>query len=228
MAMTSELPGQAALFPKLLDLGCGAGGAGEGYHRAGFAVVGVDINPQPNYPFTFIQADALTFPLDGYDAIHLSAPCQRWAVATRSQRRNGTQYPDLITPMRPRLEAAGVPWVMENVPEAPLRHDLLLCGCMFGLEIDGVGYLNRLRAFELSWQPGGAGQPPHLRHKGPAISVAGHGTPAWQRRLTGHVRVAQWRQVMGIGWTTREELTEAIPPTYTEYVGRCLMGVLGG
>ncbi len=220
-----ELPGQAPLFPTLLDLGGGAGGAAEGYYRAGFMVTGVDIMPQPNYPFTFIQADMLTFDLGGYDAIHLSAPCQRWAQATRSQRRGGAQYPDLITPMRPRLEAAGVPWVMENVTEAPLRHDLLLCGCMFGLEIEGMGYLNRLRAFELSWQPTGV-QPVHQPHNGPAISVAGHGTPTWQRRLTGHVRVAQWREVMGIDWTTREELTEAIPPAYTEYTGKLLMEIL--
>ena len=215
---------------RILDLGGGAGGAARGYQLAGFHVTGVDINHQPRYAGDeFIQADMLTFDLGGYDAIHLSAPCQRWAPATRGQRANGARYPDLITPMRPRLEATGVPWVMENVPQAPLRAGLLLCGCMFGLEIAGVGYLNRLRAFEFGgpgW-PSGV-QPVHQEHRGHAISICGHGTPAWQRRLTGHVPVAQWRQVMGISWMTREELTEAVPPAFTGYVGELLREVLDG
>jgi DNA (cytosine-5)-methyltransferase 1 len=203
--------------PRLLDLGCGGGGASMGYHRAGFEVTGVDIVHQKNYPFTFIQADALTFPLDGFDAIHASMPCQLWALATLGQRKAGKIYPDLITPLRPRLEASGVPWVMENVPGAPLRADMELCGCMFGLELDGM-QLRRTRIFELSWRP--EVKPVKHDHHGPAISIAGHGTPAWQRRLTGHVPVARWREVMGISWTTRDELTEAIPPVYTEHVGR--------
>ena len=210
---------------RLLDLGCGAGGAAWGYHLAlgdGWEITGVDNRPQPNYPFEFRQADMLTFDLGGYDAIHLSAPCQRWSQATRSHRHNGKAYPDLVTPMRPRLEAAGVPWVMENVPEAPMRHDLLLCGCMFGLEIEGVGCLKRLRAFEAGGGWPLPAQPLHRKHSGPAITICGHGTTQWQRRLTGHVGVAQWRQVMGIGWSTRAELAEAIPPAYTGYVGQWL------
>lgn len=207
---------------RLLDLGCNIGGASRGYEQAGFDVTGVDILPQPRYPGRFIQADALTFPLDGYDAIHWSAPCQRWSQATLSQRRRDPErYPDLITPMRPRLIAAGVPYVMENVPKAPLRHDLELCGCMFCLEIPGVGQLRRLRKFEMSWQP--VTRAHGHRHIMPAISVAGHGTPAWQREITGHIGVAVWRQVMGITWPVRrEELTEAIPPAYTFYVGHML------
>lgn len=207
---------------KLLDLGCGAGGAAWGYHLAGFDdITGVDINPQPRYPFNFVQANMLTFLLEGYDAIHLSAPCQFAALATLSQRKQGKVYPDLITPMRPRLEASGSLWVMENVPGAPLRGDLRLCGCHFGLEIPGVGELRRERWFETSWH--GSGDLPEHRHALPAISIAGHGTPQWMRAKTGHVGVALWREIMGIGWTTRAELTEAVPPAYTEYVGKAIL-----
>jgi DNA (cytosine-5)-methyltransferase 1 len=205
--------------PRLADIGCGAGGAGAGY-ASWFDVTGIDIAPQPRYPFPFIQADMLTVDLEGYDAIHLSAPCQRWSLSTLGQRRNGKEYPDLITPMRPRLEATGKPWVMENVPEAPLRADVQLCGCHFGLIMPGVGYLKRLRSFELSWHPA----PIRFRHRheGPAISICGHGTPHWTRKRTGHIPVARWRELMGIDWTTRQELTEAIPPAYTVYAGLLL------
>jgi DNA (cytosine-5)-methyltransferase 1 len=218
---------------RLLDVGCGGGGAGVGYDSAGFQVTGLDIAPQPNYPFEFIQADGLEFladpaNLEPFDAIHCSWPCQFRALATLSQRRNGREYPDLITPGRKLLEAQPRPWVMENVPEAPLRPDIVLCGCMFGLEVDvpgiGICQLRRERVFETSWRCSVL-TPPHSHH-GPAISIAGHGTPSWMRKRTGHVGVALWRQVMGIGWTTRAELTEAIPPAYSELVGGLLMEVL--
>jgi len=150
-------------------------------------------------------------------AIHASPPCQRWAQVTLSQRRNGKEYPDLIAPTRTLLEASGLPWVIENVPDTPLRPDIRLCGCQFGLTLPGVGYLKRERWFETSWR-GFHLEMPH-RHTGHAISIAGHGTPAWMRAKTGHIGVAEWRRVMGIDWTTRDELTEAIPPAYTEYVG---------
>src|SRR5215467_701837 len=128
--------------PRLLDLFCGAGGAAMGYHRAGFDVVGVDIKPQPRYPFTFIQADAMTFPLEGFDAIHASPPCQAYI---RSGMYDKSRHPDLLPPVRCQLERSDVPWVIENVPGAPMRVDLKLCGCMFGL---GVA---RQRWFETSW-----------------------------------------------------------------------------
>lgn len=212
--------------PRLLDLGCCTGSAGYGYELAGFDVTGVDILDRPRHRGKFIQGDALTFDLSGYQAVHWSAPCQRWAQATLSQRkRDPERYPDLITPMRPRLEEFGGLWVMENVPPAPLRHDLELCGCMFGLEIEGVGQLLRPRAFEMSWPL--LDLPMPHDHHAPAISIAGHGTPSWQRRVTGHVPVAYWRQLLGIDWPTRrEELTEAIPHVYTRYVGGLLMAAL--
>lgn len=207
--------------PRLADLGCGGGGAGWGYDLAGFEVTGFDLYPQPHYPFTFCQADMRDVELGGFDAVHVSAPCQLWSPSTLSQRRAGRVYPDLITPMRPRLAAYRGPWVMENVPEAPLRHDLVLCGCQFGLEIPGVGQLLRPRAFEFSWRP--VLPPRGHDHRLPAISVCGHGTPAWQRRRTGHIRVAAWREVMGISWTDRARLAEAVPPVYTQLAGDLLM-----
>jgi DNA (cytosine-5)-methyltransferase 1 len=220
--------------PRLLDLFCGAGGAGMGYHRAGFEVAGADVVPQPRYPFPFVEADAPGvvdrllargsaggYRLGDFGAIHASPPCQCWAQATVGQRRAGKVYPDLIAPLRPRLARVTVPWVIENVPRAPLRPDFRLCGCMFGLDLPGVGQLRRERWFETSWHALTFQAPHH--HWGPAISIAGHGTPAWMRARTGHIGVAEWRQVMGIGWTTRQELTEAIPPAYTELTGRALL-----
>jgi DNA (cytosine-5)-methyltransferase 1 len=213
--------------PRLLDLCCGAGGAAAGYARAGFAVTGVDIEPQSDFPFEFIRGDALEVLADSrfvrrFDAVHASPPCQRWATATLSQRKAGKEYPDLVTPIRPLLEATGLPYVMENVPQAPLRADLTLCGCMFGLELPGVGQLRRERIFELSWKP--AIEPLPHNHVLPSISICGHGTPSWARKATGHITVAQWREVLGIGWVrNREALTEAIPPAYTEHAGKLLM-----
>ena len=217
--------------PKLLDLCSGAGGAGAGYHRAGFDVIGVDVVPQPRYPFPFIEAGAIEvldrllaggdvagYQLGDLAGIDSSPPCQAWSQATLSQRRAGKVYPDLLTPLRPLLEASGLPYVIENVPGAPLRPDFKLCGCMFGLEIPAVGQLRRERWFETSWHEFGF-QMPH-RHWGPAISIAGHGTPQWMRARTGHIGATTWRQVMDVSWTTRQELTEAVPPCIPR-VRRC-------
>jgi len=213
--------------PKLLDLYSCAGGAGFGYDLAGFDVTGVDRDPQPNYPFKFIEADALEVLADRrslaqFSAVHASPPCQFRALATLSQRMAGAEYPDLIGPTRALLQANfDGPWVIENVPDTPLRPDIRLCGCMFGLELPGVGYLKRERWFETSWRAFGL-EMTH-QHRGRAISIAGHGTPSWMRARTGHIGVAAWRQVMGVGWTTRQELTEALPPAYTAYVGGLLL-----
>ena len=215
-------------LPRLLDVGCCAGGGAWGYHLAGLKVTGVDVVPQPNYPFEFIQADGLEFladpaNLEPFDAIHCSWPCQKWA---RASRHNGRVYPDLVTPGRKLLQAQPRPWIMENVPDSPLRPDVVLCGCYFDLELPGTGQLIRARAFETSW--GASVALPAHDHHAPAISIAGHGTPSWARARTGHIRVADWREVMGITWTNRAELAEAIPPAYTKFMGALLLDVLAG
>lgn len=211
-----ELRGKSARKPLLLDLFCGAGGAGMGYHRAGFDVVGVDIAPQPRYPFTFHQADAMAFPLDGFDAIHASPPCQRFAVAGTT-RALGEAHPDLLTPTRARLRAWGGPYVVENVPNAPMPTAVLLCGSTFGLPIV------RHRLFEI--------EPPtlvpSLCHQKRFARSVDHGAgfypyargtwePAWRE----HVLPSVWP------WMTLAEAGQAIPPAYTEHIGRHLLAVL--
>jgi DNA (cytosine-5)-methyltransferase 1 len=208
--------------PRLLDLFCGAGGATAGYQRAGFYVVGVDHRPMPNYcGDEFVQADALDPPVfyDEFDAIHASPPCQAYTLSALSQRKAGKEYPDLLGPTRDLLEATGLPWVIENVPGAPMRADFKLCGCQFGLE------LRRARWFETSWHAFDLAQPCH--HPYPVVSVAGHGTPSWVREQLGYdPTIADWRGAMGIDWMNRSELSQAIPPTYTEYVGVQLLAHL--
>jgi DNA (cytosine-5)-methyltransferase 1 len=200
---------------RLLDLFCGAGGAAMGYHRAGFTVVGVDIRPQPHYPFEFHQGDAMSFPLEGFDAIHASPPCQRYSLATPHDRRH--LHPDLLGPTRARLEALNVPWVIENVPGAPLRADWSICGCQVGLK------LRRRRLFETSWHDF-AMVSPCDHSDGPVVSVVGHGTPSWVRAQLGYnPTIRQYREAMGIDWMNRNELSEAIPPAYTELIGHRLL-----
>lgn len=202
--------------PRLLDLFCGAGGAGAGYHRAGFDVVGVDIEPQPHYPFEFHQADALTFPLDGFDAIHASPPCQAFTAYRRRGQGVGDGYPNLIAGVRAALSATGLPYVIENVPGAPLRNHTQLCGTSFGLDVQ------RHRWFESNT---GLLAPP-CNHGGPRRYP-----PATNRtNLRRTVEVGVWRiplavqqHAMGISWMTLPELTEAIPPAYTEHIGSYLM-----
>ena len=160
--------------PRLLDLFCGAGGAAMGYHRAGFEVVGVDIKPQPHYPFEFHQADAMTYPLEGFDAIHASPPCQGYSphVSSESSAWAGTRgkdEPRLIGAVRERL--VGHAYVIENVVGArrELRGPLLLCGTMFGLPIA------RHRLFEMNWRIG-AFDAPH--HPGARVSPCATHSPA--------------------------------------------------
>ena len=197
--------------PRVLDLFCKAGGAAMGYHQAGYEVVGIDIEPQKNYPFEFHQDDALDYPLEGFDFIHASPPCQAFTVA---RVIHGREHPDLLTPTRERLQQQPTPWVIENVPRSPMRSDLVLCGSMFG-----EPRLKRHRLFEF-WVPLTNFPPPSpCAHGKQIISVFGHG---------GHVYhgVAEWREVMGIDWMTRDELAQAIPPAYTEYIGRQLINAL--
>ena len=132
---------------RILDLFCGAGGAAAGYHRAfpNAEIVGVDIVPQPRYPFTFIQADALEFPLDGFDFVHASPPCQAFTAYRRRGGGVGDGYPDLIAVVRARLLCHDATYVIENVPGAPLHHPVQLCGSSFGLNV------RRHRLFETSF-----------------------------------------------------------------------------
>ena len=207
--------------PVLLDLFCGAGGAAQGYYRAGFDVIGIDIKPQRHYPFEFKEADALEVLRDHawwrpIAAVHASPPCQRYSRSAH----NREQYPDLLGPTRQALNALGLPWVIENVPGAPMRADYKLCGCLFSLE------LRRVRWFETSWAAFGL-RPP-CTHDHPVPCVVGHGTPSGTRKALGrNVGIAELRECMGIDWMTRNELSQAIPPAYTEYVGRRLIDRLG-
>jgi DNA (cytosine-5)-methyltransferase 1 len=205
---------------RLLDLFCGAGGAAMGYHRAGFEVVGVDIKPQRHYPFEFHQADALEFLAEhgrGFDVIHASPPCQAY-TALRSLQP-GKEYPDLGGAVRTELAACRKAWVIENVPGSPLRRCITLCGTMFGLRV----YRHRLfESSEMLWQPQ---HPEHIAKTstkkrrrdfaaGMFISVTGD--------------VGRWvgPACMGIDWMTGDELSQAIPPAYTEYIGSQLFEVL--
>ena len=199
--------------PRLLDLFCGAGGAAMGYHRAGFDVVGVDIRPQPRYPFEFHQGDAMTWPLDGFDAIHASPPCQAYSVASNCRPGLRDEHPDLLAPTRARLEASGAWWVIENVPGAPMRTDYRLCGCMFGLRT-AQRQLIRERWFETSWR--GFDLRPACYHTAPAITISTKGQP----NRSGSK--AEAIETMGIDWMDGRERGLAIPPAYTEYIGQQL------
>lgn len=216
--------------PLLLDLYCGAGGAAVGYARAGFDVVGVDIVPQPNYPFEFIEGDAIEYLIHGgvADAIHASPPCQRHSVMSGCRPGLADTYPDLIDTTRDHLQTTGLPWVIENVEGARpfMRNPITLCGHMFGLK------LYRHRLFELSeysWATGSSDmahpphQPEHPRHIVP-VAPAGHYKPGHIITVTGHTSpIHLAREAMGIDWMNRAELGEAIPPAYTEYVGARLL-----
>jgi DNA (cytosine-5)-methyltransferase 1 len=197
-----------------------------GYHRAGFEVVGVDIKPQPHYPFEFIQADALhlirqwsrSWP-DGSWAIHASPPCQLFTAFQHSQPKRRNNHLDLITPTRPLLAATGLPWVIENVPGAPLLDPITLCGSMFGLGT-ATAYLPRHRIFEASF-PLAAGWCQHPDK--PSCMVAGHGKDGY--RGDG-LNAADARAALGIDWMNRDEMAQAIPPVYTEWIGRQLVAAL--
>jgi len=226
-------------MPRLLDLFCGAGGAAMGYHRAGFEVVGVDINPQPHYPFEFHQGDALTFPLDGFDAIHASPPCQAYSRMRHLPwvKARTADHWDSIPPTKALLATARVPWVIENVVGAPLD-GIMLCGCMFGLEFDDGTPLYRKRLFESSVFMLAPGHAKHTRAMlpGPMLGNRAQLMSGIGKRdkldyiIAGKGRTAGtpglWGGAMGVDWMTIKEMAQAIPPAYTEWIGLQLMAAL--
>lgn len=227
--------------PRLLDLFCGAGGAAMGYHRAGFEVVGVDIKPQPNYPFEFHRAEAIDvlesilngghwcYEIGELAAIHASPPCPRYS---RISDVHGVRdnHPDLVGPTRDAIFGlTPIPFVIENVPGAPLREPVVLCGSGFGLGAnckDGKWrQLRRHRLFETDIPL----MPSPCCHSGEPVGVYGHGGA--QRKTTANGGVnrgymgdkQEASDAMGIDWMTKAELSDAIPPAYTELIGHQLM-----
>ncbi len=216
----------------LLDLYSGAGGAGAGYARAGFRVVGVDSRPMPRYPFEFHQADALEV-LDAlaatgewrglrFDAIHASPPCRDHSKLAALRGTVGTGW--LLAATRERLERTGRPWVIENVPGAPMRADFRLCGCLLDLpRLPDGRRLRRERWFETNWHATGTAA--RCKHPGRAVTVAGH--PGGTSRRDGPAAsFADWQAAMDVDWMSCRELAQAIPPAYTEFIGRHLMAVV--
>ncbi len=210
--------------PRLLDLFCGAGGAAVGYHRAGFDVVGVDIAPQPHYPFEFHQADALTFPLDGFDAIHASPPCQAYSRLRTLPWLRDREYWDSIPPTLDYLVGSGLPWVMENVEGAGAKVDgIMLCGLMFGLGWDDGRPLYRHRLFASSVFMLAPGHPKHTAVLVPGPLLKDRGRLNNGYVIGGHQNGLRAKGAMGIDWMTGNELSQAIPPAYTEFVGGQLL-----
>lgn len=211
--------------PRLLDLFCGAGGCSVGYHRAGFDVVGVDIEHHPDYPFHIIVQDAMevlaTWDLSGYDVIHASPPCPRYSVATVASG-NRESHPDLIPPVREALREWGGVYVIENVPGAPLESPVLVCGWAMGLR-----HIRRHRLFESNaplMSPG------CLCPDGDTVSVFGHSGEDRRKSVPGvrkHVKLPEVRELMGVEWMTRRsDVSDSIPPAYTQALGEQLVDVL--
>lgn len=226
--------------PRLLDLFCGAGGAAKGYHDAGFEVVGVDINPQPRYPFEFIQGDALAADTRGFDAIHASPTCQ--AHTSLKTMYNAKPHLDLIPETRAKLIASGLPYAIENVVGAPLLHPIMLCGTAFGLGVEDAE-LRRHRLFETSFPIifvpqcahgsrdtiGVYGGHVRNRRRARTIGVYGEGCRDSRRKFDKGVpdfAIGQGREAMGIDWMTIAELSQAIPPAYTQFIGEQLLAHL--
>jgi DNA (cytosine-5)-methyltransferase 1 len=204
---------------RLLDLFCGAGGAGMGYYRAGFEVVGVDIKPQKHYPFEFHQADALEYLAEHgseFDVIHASPPCQRYSQITPNKYRNN--WPDLIE--KTRLAIAGFQklYIIENVSGARklLIDPIQLCGSMFGLQVERHRYFEIVPRPEILLSP--------CNHSGHKVYLNGCGHIRKGQKKPKSVKLAS--EAMGIYWMTFDELREAIPPAYTEWIGKRILGLL--
>ena len=213
----------AARRPRLLDLYCCQGGAAMGYHRAGFEVVGVDLAPQPRYPFEFHQGDALTYLAAHwreFDAVHASPPCHDHSALASVAGLDGTGH--LLADTREALSALPIPWVMENVPGAAMRVDLRLCGGMFGLRT------YRHRWFEFA-DPMFPPVLPHPKHR--ILTDARKRRAGWDAGMhtsvTGDVTVEIASEALGIDWMDADGLAQAIPPAYTAVVGAHLLDQLG-
>lgn len=211
--------------PRLLDLFCCAGGAGVGYSKAGFEVIGVDINPQPHYPLPFIQANALTLDpkfIASFDAVHASPPCQSYSDLAK-RNGNADAWPRLIEPVRAMLIQSGLPYVIENVNGAPLIDPIVLCGTMF----PKLRVL-RHRLFETNFT---ILTPAHKKH--PKVHTFDRRkshfgkTDEWKDFVQvtggGNCTLAAAQEAMGIDWMNKCEINEAIPPAYTEFVGKQLL-----
>jgi DNA (cytosine-5)-methyltransferase 1 len=243
---------------RLLDLFCGAGGAAVGYHRAGFTeIVGVDIKPQPRYPFTFVLGDALEYVKahgHQYDAIHASPPCQGYSIMRNLPWLRGKKYPLLIASTAAALNETTRPWVIENVMGAKLASGWL-CGTMFGLPFfrhryfwaggwmwlqpsheihrqrirPGHSLAGRARDIVFSKNEDARGiqsWPGRRGDAGHGLTIAGNGAQA-NGCAIGHAKGARAAAMaMGVDWMRREEITQAIPPAYTEFIGRQLLAVL--
>lgn len=213
----------------LLDAFCCAGGASMGYHRAGFEVVGVDHKPQRNYPFEFIQTDAIKF-IEArgkeFDVIHASPPCQAFSRVTALQRSRGKVYVNLIEETRAALKSSGRPFIIENVPGSPIRKDLILSGFHFGLRVV------RIRWFEIEGffllQPGATSKR-RVTIDGDFITVTGAGGQNTNQASPGEIKIwkGSWKKTaqfaMGIDWMSWKEMTQAIPPAYTKYIGQRIL-----
>ena len=210
---------------RLLDLFCGAGGAAKGYHDAGFEVLGVDNVAQPHYPYEFVLADAMTYPLEGFDVIHASPPCQGYSIMRNLPWLREREYPLLIEPTKERLAASGAIYVIENVMGArAILQAGWLCGGMFGLPF----FRHRLFETSFFWL-----QPGHPKHQhtvrngrmlgARARDIVHNGAQAVGANVGHAAGVKDARIAMNIDWMSRDEITQAIPPAYTEYIGRAAL-----
>jgi DNA (cytosine-5)-methyltransferase 1 len=195
---------------RALDLFCGAGGASEGLSLAGYDVTGVDISHQPNYRYTLVVADVFELPMSyfkEFDLIWASPPCQRYSFSRTPNRK---KHPDYIHIIRDTLELTRKPYIIENVPNAPLIEPIMLCGRMFDLP------LIRHRLFESNYE---LKKPEHKPHDGNEIPVYGNGTSLWHVNTKGKkFTISEKQSAMGIHWMNRRELSQAIPPIYARYL----------